>query len=234
VNLNTLPVNPGEATAYCFFGPTIVGQAETSGRCPNNVRRATQRQNQWKGALDNMFDEKICLENLQRIVFETAMDENIKKISTDALGPSYEEIGDNIFQLSVFNRHKFKNMLWNFDNLKPEVRSIFQKKCFEAWHSIYLKSVGPDLSEERDQNIKKIDIEAADTPDPKDPLKRDIQAPMTETEDVADGPKKKPVEKPSRPSDPKPSAYVERCDWFDKLLDFAAAIVYAFTGIFGR
>ena len=220
-------------TAYCFFGPTIVGQAETSGQCSSNVRWATQRQNQWKGALDNMFDEKICLENLQRIVFETAIDENIKKLSTDALRSTYEEIGDNILQISVFNSHKFKNMLWNLDNLKPGIRSIFQKKCFDAWHSVYLKSVGSNLSEESDQDIKKIEIEA-DTPGPKDPLERDIQAPITVTEDVADDHKQRPVEKPSHPADSKPSAYVERRDWFDKLLDFAAAVVYAFTGIFGR
>lgn len=181
-----------------------------------------------------MFDEKICLENLQRIVFETAIDENIKKLSTDAMGSTYEEIRDNIFQQSVFNHHKFKNMLWNLDNLKPEVRSVFQKKCFDAWHSVYLKSVGPGLSEEPVQDIKKIEIEAADTPGPKDPEEKDMHAPVTVTEDVADGPQQIPEKKPSRPADPRPSAYVERRDWFDKLLDFAAAVVYAFTGIFGR
>ena len=181
-----------------------------------------------------MFDEKICLENLQRIVFETAIDETIKNLSTDGLRPSYEEIRDNIFQLSVFNRHKFRNMLWHLDNLKPGIRLIFQKKCFDAWHSVYLKSVGSDLSEKPAQDIKKIEIEAADTPGPKDPLERDIHAPMTVTEDIADGHKQKPEKKPSHPADPKPSVYVERRDWFDKLLDFAAAVVYAFTGIFGR
>ena len=181
-----------------------------------------------------MFDEKICLENLQRIVSETAIDENIKTLSTDALRPTYEGIGDNIFQISVFNRHKFKNMLWNLDNLKPEIRSIFKKKCFDAWHSVYLKSVGRDLSEDSAEDREKIEIEAVDTPDPKGPLEREIQAPMTVTEDIADGHKQKPVEKPSHPTDPKPSAYVETRDWFDKLLDFAAAIVYAFAGVFGR
>lgn len=181
-----------------------------------------------------MFDEKICLENLQRIVFKTAIDENIKKLSTDAIGSTYEEIRDNIFQLSVFNHHKFKNMLWNLDSLKPEVRSIFQKKCFDAWHSVYLKSVCPDLSEEPLQYIEKNEIEAADTPGPKDLLERDLHARITVTEDVPDSPKQRPEKKPSRPEDPKPSAYVERRDWFDKLLDFAAAVVYAFTGIFGR
>ena len=182
-----------------------------------------------------MFDEKICIENLRQIVSETAHDQNIKKLSTDALQPTYKEIGDNIFQLSAFNRHKFKNMLWNLDNLKPEIRSDFQKKCFDAWHSVYLKSVGRDLSEESTEDRIKVEIEAStDKPDPADPIERETPAPMTITEDAADGQKQKLVEKPSHPTDPKPSAYLEKRDWFDKLLDFAAAIVYAFEGIFGR
>jgi len=187
-----------------------------------------------QGALGNMFDEKICLENLRRIVSETANDQNIKKISTDALRSTYEEIVDNIFQLSVFNRHKFKNMLWNLDNLKHEIRSNFQKKCFDAWHSVYLKSVSRDLSEESAEDRINIEIEAADKPDPADPIEREMQAPITATEGAADGQKQKPVKKLPHPTDPKPSAYVETRDWFDKLLDFAAAIVYAFTGVFGR
>jgi hypothetical protein len=149
-----------------------------------------------------MFDEKICLENLQRIVSETANDQNIKKLSTDAFRSTYEEIGDNIFQLSVFNCYKFKNMLWNFDNLKPEVRSNFQKKCFDAWHSVYLKSASRVLSEENDEDPIKIEIEAS-------------------------------TDKPEH-EDPNPAVYFEKRDWFDKLLDFAAAIVYAFAGVFGR
>jgi len=180
-----------------------------------------------------MFDEKICLENLQRIVSETANDQNIKKLSTDALQPTYKEIGDNIFHLSVFNRHKFKNMLWNLDNLKPEIRSDFQKKCFDAWHSVYLKTVSRDLTERSAEDRIKIEIEAADRPDP-DPIERETPAPMTVAEDAAVGQKQKPVEKLSHPTDPKPSAYVEKRDWFDKLLDFAAAIIYAFAGVFGR
>jgi hypothetical protein len=181
-----------------------------------------------------MFDEKICLENLRQIVSETANDQNIKKISTDALQPTYEEIRDNIFQLSVSNCHNFKSMLWNLDNLKPEIRSNFKKKCFDAWHSVYLKSVSRDLSEESAEDRIKIEIEAADKSDPANLIEREIQAPMTVTEDVADGHKQKSIEKPSHPTDPKPSAYVETRDWFDKLLDFAAAIVYAFAGVFGR
>jgi len=182
-----------------------------------------------------MFDEKICLENLQRIVSETANDQNIKKLSTDAFRSTYEKIGDNIFQLSVFNCHKFKNMLWNFDNLKPEVRSNFQKKCFDAWHSVYLKSASRVLSEESDEDPIKTEIEVStDKPEHEDPMEREIQAPITVTEDANDGLKQTSVEKFSHPTDPNPAVYFEKRDWFDKLLDFAAAIVYAFAGVFGR
>lgn len=182
-----------------------------------------------------MFDEKICLENLQRIVSETANDQNIKKLSTDALRSTYEKIADNIFQLSVFNCHKFKNMLWNFDDLKPEVRSIFQKKCFDAWHSVYLKSASRDLSEESDEDPIKIEIEAvADKPEHEDPMEREIQAPITVTEDAVEGRKQTSAEKLSHPTGPKTAVYFEKRDWFDKLLDFAAAIVYAFEGVLGR
>ena len=185
-----------------------------------------------------MFDEKICLENLRRIVSETADDQNIKNLSGNALRSTYEDISDNIFQLSVFNRHKFKNMLWNLDNLKAEVRSDFQKKCFGAWHSVYRKSVSADLSEETAEDRQKIDMEPpADPPDPPDPkenLDQETETPVTEPEAAADSHKQKPVEKRPHPVGPKPSAYVENRDWFDKLLDFAAAIVYPFVKRFHR
>ena len=182
-----------------------------------------------------MFDEKICLENLQRIVSETADDRNIKKISSDALRSTYEEISGNIFQLSVFNCHRFKNMLWNLDNLKPEIRSNFKIKCFDAWHAVYLKLGAHDLAQENTEDRKEIEIEAAAyKSDPVDPMEREIQGPMSVTERTADAQKQKPFELKSYPTDHKPSAYVETRDWFDKLLDVAVAIVYSFAGIFGR
>ena len=159
-----------------------------------------------------IVEELGMVENLERKGPLAVLSVRAKKISTDALRSTYEEIVDNIFQLSVFNRHKFKNMLWNLDNLKHEIRSNFQKKCFDTWHSVYLKSVSRDLSEKSAEDRIKIEIEAADKSDPANLIEREIQAPMTVTEDVADGHKQKSIEKPSHPTDPKPSAYVETRD----------------------
>jgi hypothetical protein len=70
-----------------------------------------------------MIDEHVCLKNLHRILSEYSDDQNIKNLSINELQPMYQEIADNIFRISISNVQKFKNMLWNFDNLKSEIRS---------------------------------------------------------------------------------------------------------------
>ncbi|MDH3723692.1 MAG: hypothetical protein OER74_19505, partial [Desulfobacteraceae bacterium] len=87
-----------------------------------------------------MFNENNCLENLKHIVSEYSDDENIKNLSVDELRSSYTKIADDVYSISVSNRLKYKNMLWNIDNLKPEIRSRFQAELFNTWHSIYIKS----------------------------------------------------------------------------------------------
>ena len=69
-----------------------------------------------------MIDEHVCFKNLHRILSEYSDDQNIKNLSINELQPMYQEIADNIFRISISNVHKFKNMLWNFDNLKSEIR----------------------------------------------------------------------------------------------------------------
>jgi len=101
-----------------------------------------------------MFNENNCLENLKHIVSEYADDENIKNLSLDELRSSYTKIADNIYPISVSNRLKYKNMLWNIDNLKPEIRSRFQAQLFNTWHSVYIKSIINDPTENRPE-IKK-------------------------------------------------------------------------------
>jgi hypothetical protein len=98
---------------------------------------------------DKMFNEKGCLENLKHIVSEYADDENIKNLSLDELRSSYTKIADNIYPISVSNRLKYKNMLWNIDNLKPEIRSKFQAQLFNTWHSVYIKSIKADPTKNR-------------------------------------------------------------------------------------
>ena len=102
-----------------------------------------------------MFNENNCLENLKHIVSEYADDENIKNLSLDELRSSYTKIADNIYPISVSNRLKYKNMLWNIDNLKPEIRLKFQAQLFNTWHSVYIKSIKTDPTENRPE-IKKI------------------------------------------------------------------------------
>jgi hypothetical protein len=70
-----------------------------------------------------MIDETVCLKNLDRILPEYFDDQNIKNLFVNELQPMYQEVADNIFRISISNIHKFKNMLWNLDNLKSEIRS---------------------------------------------------------------------------------------------------------------
>ena len=96
-----------------------------------------------------MFNEKACLENLKHIVSEYADDENIKNLSLDELRSGYTKIADNIYPISVSNRLKYKNMLWNIDKLRSEIRSRFQTELFNTWHSIYIKTATSGPAEDR-------------------------------------------------------------------------------------
>ena len=87
-----------------------------------------------------MFNEMNCLENLKHIVSEYAGEKSLKNLSVDDLRSSYSEIAENMYCISVSSRHKYKNMLWNIDNLRHEIRSRFQTDLFSTWHSIYIKS----------------------------------------------------------------------------------------------
>jgi hypothetical protein len=193
---------------------------------------------------DKMFNEKGCLENLKHIVSEHADDENIKNLSLDELRSSYTKIADNVYSISVFNRLKYKNMLWNFDNLKPEIRSKFQTELFNTWHSIYIKSpkVHPtEDSREIEKPESTLVVEAVKSPEvdvkkqtsvitEQHPIESEKQKRGASSEDADLNRKIKPVEKES----PIISAHKFENDWFDKFLDFFAAIVGSVSGMFCR
>jgi len=166
-----------------------------------------------------MFNEKGCLENLKRIVSEHADDENIKNLSMDELRSSYMEIADNIYSISVSNRLKYKNMLWNIDNLKPEIRSKFQTELFNTWHSIYIKSAKTDPTKDRPEIKKQESIPAVEA-----------EKRVESSEDTDISLKKGPAIAQSSIT----SAHKFENDWFDKLLDFFAAIVGGVSRIVGR
>jgi len=191
-----------------------------------------------------MFNEKGCLENLKHIVSEHADDENIKNLSLDELRSSYTKIADNVYSISVFNRLKYKNMLWNIDDLKPEIRSKFQTELFNTWHSIYIKSpkVHPtEDSREIEKPESTLVVEAVKSPEvdvkeqtsvitEQHPIESEKQKRGASSEDADLNRKIKTVEKES----PIISAHKFENDWFDKFLDFFAAIVGSVSGMFCR
>jgi len=195
-----------------------------------------------------MFNEKGCLENLKHIVSEYADDENIKNLSLDELRSSYTKIADNMYFMSVSSRLKYKNMLWNIDNLKPEIRSTFQTQLFNTWHSVYIKSIKTDPAEDRSEMIKQestsvVDAEKSPGVDAKgqasvsaeqQPIDRKKQKKAASSEDKDPGCEMKAVKKQSHTTASKASAHQFENDWFDKLLDFFAAIVGGVAGIVGH
>jgi len=195
-----------------------------------------------------MFNENNCLENLKHIVSEYADDENIKNLSLDELRSSYTKIADNIYPISVSNRLKYKNMLWNIDNLKPEIRSRFQAQLFNTWHSVYIKSIINDPTENRPE-IKKQEStfvaegeksskinakQHASVITEQQPIESEKQKSVSSNEDADPSRGMNPVEKQTPITVPKVSANKYENDWFDKLLDFFAAIVGSVAGVAGH
>ncbi len=195
-----------------------------------------------------MFNEKNCLENLKHIISEYADDENLKNLSLDELRSSYTEIADNIFSISVSNCLKYKNMLWNIEYLKPEIRSKFQTELFNIWHSIYIKSektgLTQGLSDIKQQESafvmeaeKSLKIDAQKQPSiiTKQPsIESEKQKSVTSSEDTDFSSEIKPVKKQSPTTAQKASIKKYENDWFDKILDFFAAIVGSVSEIVGH
>lgn len=195
-----------------------------------------------------MFDERVCVENLKYIVSESSDDQHIKNLSLDELRPTYTEITDKLYRISVFNCHTYKNMLWNFDNLRPEIRSNFQKALFNAWHPVYLKSMKTQRPSDHREGKKQ---ELSTSMGKEKPREVDIQeqTSVMVSEHAFEYEKEKtivsdkgadsireqePVQKKAPITAPKASAHKFEDDWFDKLLDFFAAIIGYVSGIWVR
>lgn len=195
-----------------------------------------------------MFSETGCLENLKQIVSEYADDENIKNLSLDELRSSFAKIADNIYSISISNRLKYKNMLWNIDSLKSEIRSKFQTELFNTWHSIYIKSVKTDPTEdppvikekestsvlEVEKSLKVDTQEQASVITEQQPIESKKQKSAESSEDKDFDHELKPVEKQSPITVPKASVQKFETDWFDKFLDFFAAIVGSVSRLVGH
>jgi hypothetical protein len=195
-----------------------------------------------------MFNEKRCLENLKHIVSEYADDENLETLSAEELRPSYIQLAGNLYHLSFSNRLKYKNLLWNIDNLKPEIRSKFQEQLFNTWHAIYKTLIQTDQIQDLPE-LKKQDFPPL-TPNEEQPeigaqkqssglsVQESINSDKykitasSKNKDLSIG--REPQKKPSSITAKKSSAHQFENDWFDKLLDFFASIVGCLSGIAGR
>jgi hypothetical protein len=185
---------------------------------------------QWE-EIKKMIDEKVCLQNMHRIISECSHDPNIKKISLNELQPIYQEIADHIFRISVSNTKQFKNMLWNLDNLKPGIRSTFQKDLFDKWSSAYQHSNKIDgPTDHPDKEKQDLIVLSQDQVSEEIPTKD--STPATERSDKTQ--EQKPVQNGPELTGSILTGHVYKTDWFDKLLDASASIMGYFSGLMGR
>jgi hypothetical protein len=152
-----------------------------------------------------------------------------------------------MYSISVSNRLKYKNMLWNIDNLKPEIRSKFQTELFNAWHSIYKKSAKADPTEDRPEIKQQESAPVLEYEKSPEVVEKE-QTSVIAAQQSSDNEKQKRTgsgedtdlireikltEKKSSMAPPVASVYKFENDWFDKLLDFFAAIVGSVSRIVG-
>ncbi len=178
-----------------------------------------------------MIDEQICLQNVNRIIMECSDEQNIKNLSLNELQPMYQVMAGHIFRISIFNTHTFKNMLWNFDNLKPDVRSTFQKEFFDKWYSAYEQSIQIDLAEDH-QGKKQDDLIGITKDKSSTELTKHDSTPATE--DVDKRQEKEPVETVSDTKSSILTGQVYKRDWFDKFFDVVASVMSYFSGLISR
>jgi hypothetical protein len=173
-----------------------------------------------------MIDEHVCLKTLSRILSEYSDDQNIKKVSINELQPMYQEIADNVFRISISNVHKFKNMLWNFDNLKSEIRLKFQKELCDKWRTAYINSIIVELSEDRPVTEKQDLIAVSENGSSKETATQSPVPPMEHSDKKQE---KEPLETVSDTRSSILTGQVYKRDWIDKFLDAVASVMGCFS-----
>lgn len=178
-----------------------------------------------------MIDEQVCTQNVHRILSECSDDQNIKNLSLNELKPIYQEMADHIFEVSISNTHTFKNMLWNLDNLKSEIRSKFQKEFFDKWYSSYEQYIKIDEPEDRPEKQQQ---DVVDITEDEVNTETTTNDPTPATEDSDKRQKKELVEDVSDTRSSILTGQVHKKDWFDKFLDFVASVMGYFLGLISR
>ena len=178
-----------------------------------------------------MIDKQVCLQNVQRILSECSDNRNIKNLSLDEVQPIYQEMADHTFRISVSNTHTFKNMLWNLDNLKPDVRLTFQKEFFDKWYLAYEYSIKIDPIEDRPETEQQDFIGITED---EESTETTIQDSTPETKDADKKQVQESVEHVYNSKSSILTGQVYKRDWFDKFLDLAASVMGYFLGLISR
>lgn len=178
-----------------------------------------------------MIDEQVCLQNVHRILSEYSDDQNIKNLSLNELQPIYQEMADHVFRISISNTHTIKNMLWNLENLKPDVRSRFQKEFFDRGYLAYEQYIKIDEPEDRPEKQQQDVVDITEDEVSTETTTKD-SAPATEDSDKRQ--EKEPVEDVSDTRSSILTGQVHKRDWFDKFLDVVATVMGCFLGLISR
>jgi hypothetical protein len=173
-----------------------------------------------------MIDEHVCLKNLKRILSERSDDQRLKKLSTTELQPMYREIANNIFRISMSNVHKFKSMLWNYDNLKSEIRLKFQNEILDKWYSAYEQSIQNELPKNRPEKEKQDCIVITEE---EVSMETETQDSIPAPEDFHKRQEKEPVETVSDTRSSILTGQIYKRDWFDRFLDAVASAMGCFS-----
>ncbi len=130
------------------------------------------------------------LTNLQKIIFEKG--ENAVSVSAEIQNIFYQEIADDVFMMPPLysNGIKIKYMLWNYPNLKLEIKSKLEGEIISKFKAFSLRPKDPPSMETRKPKItekilveeskeKEVASEAADMAFPPDKMP-DMEKPVSE------------------------------------------------------
>lgn len=81
-----------------------------------------------------------CLENLIKII--SIYGKEIDTDLTEAIWMCFEKMAYETYRVGYNYLYPFKiiHLLWNLENLRPEVRQPFEKIVFDRWNDIYKAS----------------------------------------------------------------------------------------------
>ncbi len=130
------------------------------------------------------MEKETCLDNLRKIMSEKG--ENIESFPSDIQNTFYQKIADDVFKMPPLysNGNKIKYMLWNYPQLKNDIKTILADEIISKWKAFKptLKDASSMGANDLKNPIKTL-FEQSKENKPKPPQK-DIQTPQMETSEI--------------------------------------------------